>query len=329
MTPSAKSSARSGTLLASARHVIGGDLMRGARADIRQVSRGFRWGRGQLVPRSAEPFVVNQPKPAFPTAWARTPAINLVREGVQRFGLGPLLRTEVQPVVHGLDLLERLGPRSVIFVANHTSHLDTPLILCSLPDDWRRRTSVAAAADYFFDTWWRATGSAIVFNTFPIERRGGMLSSTPGDLLSSGWNVVVFPEGTRSPDGWTRQFRLGAAFLAAQHQVPVVPIGIRGSFAAMPRGRGWPVPGRPAVTIRYGEPIHQREGESTRELGARIETAVTELLDEDSTTWWESKRHAAAGATPATTGPDVAQWRRVWAQTKSPEGVSAPKIWHR
>ena len=231
--------------------------------------------------------------------------------------------------MHGQDLLERMGPRSVVFVANHTSHLDTPLILCSLPDDWRRRTAVAAAADYFFDTWWRATGSALVFNTFPIERRGGTLSSTPGDLLNNGWNVVVFPEGTRSPDGWTRPFRLGAAFLAAQHGVPVVPIGIRGSFAAMPRGRGWPVPGRPAVTVRFGEPLFQQEGEGVRELGARIEAAVAELADEDTSTWWESKRRSAAGQTPATSGPDVAQWRRVWASTESPRGERPTKIWHR
>jgi 1-acyl-sn-glycerol-3-phosphate acyltransferase len=329
MSRSAKSSSRSGTVLASARHVLGGDLMRGARADLRMASRGFRWGRGQLVPRSAEPYVVTQPKPPFPTAWARTPAVNIVREGVQRFGLGPLLRSEIQPIVHGQDLLERMGPRSVVFVANHTSHLDTPLILCSLPDDWRRRTAVAAAADYFFDTWWRATGSALVFNTFPIERRGGTLSSTPGDLLGSGWNVVVFPEGTRSPDGWTRQFRLGAAFLAAQYNVPVVPIGIRGSFAAMPRGRGWPIPGRPPVTVRFGEPLHLREGESTRDLGARIEAAVAELVDEDASSWWDSKRRAASGRTPSTAGPQVAQWRRVWAQTESPSGDRPTKIWHR
>jgi 1-acyl-sn-glycerol-3-phosphate acyltransferase len=329
MSRSAKSAARSGTVLASARHVLGGDLMRGARADLKMASRGFRWGRGQLVPRSAEPYVVTKPKPVFPTAWARTPAINIVREGVQRFGLGPLLRSEVQPIVHGLDLLQRMGPRAVVFVANHSSHMDTPLILCSLPDNWRRRTAVAAAADYFFDTWWRATGSAVAFNTFPIERRGGTLSSTPGDLLGSGWNVVVFPEGTRSPDGWTRPFRLGAAYLAAQYGVPVVPIGIRGSYAAMPRGRGWPVPGRPPVTVRFGEPIQQREGEGVRELGARIETAVAELVDEDASTWWESKQRSAAGQTPATAGPDVAQWRRVWASTESPRGERPTKIWHR
>jgi 1-acyl-sn-glycerol-3-phosphate acyltransferase len=103
--------------------------------------------------------------------------------------------------VEGLDVLSRIeGP--VIFVANHASHLDTPLILLSLPDEWRRRTAVAAAADYFFDTWWRAVGSVLLFNTFPIDRRGGSMSATPGEVLADGWSLVIFPEGTRRTAGW-------------------------------------------------------------------------------------------------------------------------------
>ena len=309
-----------------ARHVLTGALLKGAREDVRMVARGWRWGRRSMVPRSAEPYVLPKQAEPFPTAWARTPVASAVRDGVQRFGLGPLLRSEVSPTVHGLDVLEGLA-EPVVFVANHTSHLDTPLILCSLPDAWRRRTAVAAAVDYFFDTWWRATGSAMVFNTFPIERRSGSLSSTPGDLLDDGWNVVVFPEGTRSPDGWTHPFRHGAAFLALRHGVPLVPIAIRGSFAAMPRGRGWPLPGRPAVTVRFGEPLHAAEGEGPRELGTRVESAVARLLDEDATTWWDATRRAAAGRTPSTAGPDAAPWRRVWAQTAPPAVRSHRRVW--
>ncbi|MGN6613062.1 MAG: lysophospholipid acyltransferase family protein [Angustibacter sp.] len=316
----------SGPVTHVARHVLSGELLRGARADVRMVAKGWRWGRRQMVPRSAEPFVPAKTSEPFPTEWARRPAAMAVRDGIQRFGLAPLLRHEIRPTVHGLDVLDRVhGP--VVFVANHTSHLDTPLILCSLPHAWRRNTAVAAAADYFFDTWWRATGSAMVFNTFPIERRSGSMSSTPGALLDEGWSVVVFPEGTRSPDGWTRRFRHGAAYLAVQHQVPVVPIGIRGSFAAMPRGRGWPVPGRPPVTLRFGEPLRPGEGEGPRELGARIEAAVGQLVDEDATTWWQAQRRAASGATPSTSGPDVAPWRRVWAQTQAPAVRTHRRIW--
>ena len=212
----------------------------GLREDLRLVAHGWRWTRRPLVPHSALPFAPAPERREFPTAWARTPAVSTAREVIQRAGLRPLVHAEVEPQVSGLDVLDRLEP-PVLFVANHTSHLDTALLMSSLPDDWRRRTTVAAAADYFFDVWWRAVGSALVFNTFPVDRAGGGLTSTPIELLQTGWNIVVFPEGSRSPDGWPQRFRLGAAWLALHHHVPVVPIGIRGSYAAMPRGRGWPV----------------------------------------------------------------------------------------
>ncbi|TDO50009.1 1-acyl-sn-glycerol-3-phosphate acyltransferase [Kribbella sp. VKM Ac-2527] len=282
--------------------------------DVRVVARGWRWGRRPQVPRSAEPYVIPREKSVFPTKWARTPAAIAVREVLQKGALNSVLRFEVNPQVSGLDSLLKLdGP--ALIVANHSSHLDTPLVLCTLPDAMRRKTAVAAAADYFFDTWWRATASAIVFNTFPIERRGGKLSSQPGDLLADGWNVVVFPEGTRSPDGWMERFRMGAAYLAVEHGVPVVPVGIKGSFAAMPRGRGWPVPGRPTVAVRYGDPLRPAEGESARDFAPRISAAVSALLDEESTTWWEARRRVAAGTSPSQSGPDAARWRRVWEST--------------
>ena len=56
-------------------------------------------------------------------------------------------------------------------------------------------------------------------------------------MLADGWSLVIFPEGTRSKDGWMGTFRMGAAFLAHEHGVPVVPVAHRGTFAAMPRGR--------------------------------------------------------------------------------------------
>ncbi len=203
----------------------------------------------------------------------------------------------------------------MIFVANHASHLDTPLILLSLPDEWRRRTAVAAAADYFFDTWWRAVGSAMVFNTFPIDRRGGTMATTPGDLLDEGWSLVIYPEGTRSKDGWVGRFQLGAAYLATRHGVPVVPIAHRGTFAAMPRGQNWPSRGRRQLTLRFGEPLCPGEASRPREFAPRIRSAVGALLDEERTTWWEAQQRAARDATPDPSGPDIAPWRRVWEQT--------------
>jgi 1-acyl-sn-glycerol-3-phosphate acyltransferase len=279
-----------------------------------------------MVPRSAEPYVPSRESSTFPTEWARGPAANTTREVIQVAGLSPLLRHVVRPAVGGLDVLDGLtGP--VVFVANHTSHLDTPLILCSLPDRWRRRTAVAAAADYFFDTWWRATGSALVFNTFPIERRGGALSATPGDLLRDGWSVVIFPEGTRSPDGWPRRFKVGAAYVAAETGVPVVPVAIRGSYAAMPRGRNWPVPGRPPVTVRFGPPVRPEPGTGARELAPLIEQAVARLVDEDASSWWDAARRAARDGSTAQVPPADAGWRRVWESTAPPRVRRHRRVW--
>ena len=230
----------------------------------------------------------------------------------------------MNPQVSGLDSLRKLdGP--ALIVANHSSHLDTPLVLCTLPDAMRRKTAVAAAADYFFDTWWRATASAIVFNTFPIERRGGKLSATPGDLLADGWNVVVFPEGTRSPDGWMERFRIGAAYLAVEHDVPVVPVGIKGSFAAMPRGRGWPVPGRPTVPSGTATRCTPRTGRAPASSRRASPPRCRRLLDEESTTWYEARRRVATGASPSQSGPDAARWRRVWESTTPIKGSTSKR----
>jgi 1-acyl-sn-glycerol-3-phosphate acyltransferase len=287
-------------------------------ADVRQVKNGWRWGRVPQVPRSAEPHVLPASSNVYPNDWARRGAAKAVREVVQKGGLEPVFRSQVRTRVEGLDVLDRIdGP--VIFVANHASHLDTPLILLSLPDAWRRRTAVAAAADYFFDTWWRAVGSSLLFNTMPIDRRGGSMAATPGEVLDDGWSLVIFPEGTRSPDGYVGTFRMGAAYLAVQHGVPVVPIAHRGTYAAMPKGVNWPLSGRRQLTVRFGAPLVPGEGESVRDFAPRIRSAVAELLDEDDTDWYAARLRAASGATPDPSGPEVSEWRRVWEQTRSPE----------
>lgn len=294
--------------------------------DVRLVARGWRWGRRPQVPRSAEAWVEPARSTVFRTDWARRRPAVAAREVAQKAGLEPLFRSQVRTRVEGLDVLGRVeGP--VVFVANHASHLDTPLILLSLPDEWRRRTAVAAAADYFFDTWWRAVGSVLLFNTFPIDRRGGTMAATPGEVLADGWSLVIYPEGTRSTDGWTGRFRMGAAYLAKEHGVPVVPVAHRGTFAAMPRGQGWPAPGRRQLTIRFGEPLVAGPEESVREFADRVRGGVAALLDEDRTTWWEARRRVAAGATPDPSGPPVAPWRRVWEQTESPAtGAPAQRL---
>ncbi|HWB38264.1 MAG TPA: lysophospholipid acyltransferase family protein, partial [Rugosimonospora sp.] len=252
----------------------------------------------------------------FPTGWARMPAVRAARRGIQRAGLTPLTWSLTKPEVRGLDLLERLtGP--VVFVANHSSHLDTPLILGSLPARYAKKIAVGAAADYFFDARWRAAVTAVVFNAFPVERRGSRkLRSLAPNLLDRGWSLLLFPEGTRSEDGWMGSMRMGAAQLCVTRNIPCVPIALRGTYAAMPRGRNWPMPGRPRVVVRYGAPIRPDEGEGARTFQQRIAGSFAQLWAEEDMGWYQSLRASAEGSIALPTGPKAAGWRRHWESTR-------------
>jgi 1-acyl-sn-glycerol-3-phosphate acyltransferase len=265
-------------------------------------------------------------RPVKRMGWARLAPVRAVRECVQVVAVKPVVRKELSVEVYGLEELRQLNGPALI-MANHASHLDTAVLLSALPGQRRRRTAVGIEADYFFDSWWRASGSAIAFNTFPIQRTGDGLPSTPASLLAKGWTVVVFPEGSRSRDGFVGQFRTGVAEVAIGSQVPVIPVGILGTYAAMPRGSHWPLPGRPRVSVRYGPPIVPRPGEMASELVTRIFDAVKKLLAEDTATWWRAQQGSAEVAEPP-----ASSWRRIWQQSDPPvRGGDPPdaKIWRR
>lgn len=301
----------------------------GLLSEAKLLARGRDWRGRSRTPRSAEQWAP-RPKPReFPTAWARTPVAGAVRTAVQRGVLKPVVWTQTAPVVTGLDLIENVrGP--VIFVANHASHLDAPLILGSLPNRFTRRMAVGAAADYFFDARWRASVTALVFNAFPIERQGSRrLRSLAPQLLDDGWNLLIFPEGTRSQDGWMNSFRLGTAHLCHTRGVPAIPMALRGSFAAMPRGRNWPMPKRPRVGVHFGRPVHPAEGESAREFNERLSGAVSRLWAEEDLGWYRSLRAEAEGTAPLPVGPAAAEWRRLWESTRPLPDRGPKSVWPR
>lgn len=299
--------------------------------EVRDVARGWRWG-------SPAPRPAGWQRREFPTAWARSPAGLAARGAILDGIFRPLLAAEVTGVTH-VD--PRLGAtrRPVVLVANHASHLDTPLVLTALPRPLRERTVVVAAADYFFGAAWRAVGTALAFGTVPIERRGGTPSRTPGRLLESGWSLLMFPEGTRSPDGQLGPFRTGAARLALAAGAPLVPVAIRGTYAAMPRGRSWPLPGRPVVHLRLGAPLAALPGEDAAGLTLRARREVARLLDEDAGDWWSSLRVAddelpapgpRSAQLPSAAGDAAAQparWRRVWGNTEPLVRPGPPRAW--
>jgi 1-acyl-sn-glycerol-3-phosphate acyltransferase len=252
----------------------------------------------------------------YETSWAREPGARVARRVMQKTLLRVAVEGWASPTVRGADRIMHLdGP--VIFIANHHSHLDTGIVLRALPERFRERALVAAGADYFFDKKWKAATSALMLNAVPIERKKVSRRSSDQLLafLHDDWNLVIFPEGGRSPDGWGQDFKPGAAFLAIRRGCPVVPIHLQGTGDVLPKGKNFPK--RHACTVTFGTPLFADPDEDARSFNPRIESAISVLADEQQSNWWSAKQNAANGETPALTGPQTSSWRREWARTAS------------
>ena len=154
---------------------------------------------------------------------------------------------------------------------------DTSLVLHSLTDQARDRTVVAAAADYWFKHPILGNIVSLFLNTFPFSRTGGAQAQlhSSSQLLKSGWNLVLFPEGSRSPDGRIQEFKPGVGHLAKETGTPVVPMHIQGAFQVMPRHQKLPIPG--PIRVRIGKPMTPKADEGSRDFTARVENAVRSL----------------------------------------------------
>jgi 1-acyl-sn-glycerol-3-phosphate acyltransferase len=250
--------------------------------------------------------------PAYDSDWARRYPARFGRVLLTELVTRPALGAIARPQVDGADRLAHLH-EPVIFAANHSSHVDTPLLLSVLPARWRHHTVVAGAADYFFDTRLKATAFAFAINAIPMERLRVSRDSVnrAAALLSDGWSLLIFPEGGRSPDGWAQHHTAGAAWLAVRTGLPVVPVHVAGTRNILPRGSNRLRPG--TTHISFGHPIRPGQGTNPRDLAVRVEAAVTALADERTTDWWTAKRRAATATSPQLTGPDGGAWRRSWA----------------
>lgn len=164
--------------------------------------------------------------------------------------LTPILRVVYRVRVQGREHVPTRGP--VILAANHRSFLDSvfiPLVL-------RRRVTYVAKAEYFDDpkTAWffKACGQ------IPIRREGGSASegalAAATDVLRRGGVFAIYPEGTRTRDGYTHRGHTGVARLALRTGAPIVPVGLVGTDECQPVDRKLPRLFR-TVEVRFGAPI--------------------------------------------------------------------------
>jgi 1-acyl-sn-glycerol-3-phosphate acyltransferase len=164
---------------------------------------------------------------------------------------------------------------AALVVCNHQSHLDPPLVGAGSP----RRLSYLARESLFrfrLLAWLMRS-----LNGIPIDREGSGMAGMKETLrrLKRGEAVVIFPEGTRSPDGQIGPFRQGFAALALRSKAAIVPATLEGAFDAWPRYRDYPLPR--TIHVHYGRPIPPDElsGRSEAEMVAEVQARVQAGLE--------------------------------------------------
>ena len=206
-----------------------------------------------------------------------SPGVARVRKVAQRGMLKPLVWRLVRVTTKGEEDIKDLDA-PFIAVANHSSHLDAPLVISALPYRLARYLAAGAAADYFFDVQWRKWLTTLFFNAFAIERNSeGKRGGSSKALLERDVPLLIFPEGGRSKTGVMGKFKPGAAALSMATKVPCLPIALVGASAAMPRGVSWPKRGRYPVTVVFGAPMLAEAGETAENFSTRLAAEVRRL----------------------------------------------------
>ncbi len=218
------------------------------------------------------------------------------RQAAQMLLLKPYLWRLLRVHVHGAANVDALDAPFVVF-SNHSSHLDAPLVLGSLPHRLSRYIATGAAADTFYDKWWKTGPMTLFFNSFPVDRgkdRGDGSSAGRGQkrgmssaLLTEGIPLLIFPEGTRSRTGAMAPFKPGVAALCISRGVPALPVALVGAYSAWPSQQNHLPRGRPQVHVVIGRPMHPLPGEIAHEFSERMRRQVLELHDSTARAYGE------------------------------------------
>lgn len=187
-----------------------------------------------------------------------------------------------------IEGLERLTPGATyVFVANHQSIYDIPVVFGSLPFQLRIIAKESLGRFPFLGWHLRRTGHMLVDRRRP-DRAG--IFAWAGSLASRGLCLIVFPEGTRSRDGFVAPFKAGSLIPAVQAGIPIVPLSVVGTRHVMRKGELTTRPGdvrlvvhAPLPTVATPEP----RPDDMRDLAARLREIVRVEVD------------AEAGARPA------------------------------
>ncbi|HVZ63507.1 MAG TPA: lysophospholipid acyltransferase family protein [Lacunisphaera sp.] len=174
--------------------------------------------------------------------------------------------------VVGTENFPAAGP--FLIASNHASHLDPPMVGCQIAKQMRFFARRSLWNNKLL-AWWLDQ-----VETIPVERDTGDIGAIKKVLqaLKEDRAVVLFPEGTRSPDGHLQKPKAGVGLMACKTGVPVVPCRVYDSFAAFGKGRSLPRLGTP-VTIVFGRPLQPREYDHPADGKARYDNAAQRIMD--------------------------------------------------
>jgi 1-acyl-sn-glycerol-3-phosphate acyltransferase len=180
-----------------------------------------------------------------------------------------LATTGVSVEVKGLDRLPR--DRTFIFVSNHQSIYDIPVIFATLPYQLRIIAKESLGSFPFLGWHLQRNGHLLVDRRNPD--RAGILRRWRA-LVGEGLSLIIFPEGTRSADGRVGRFKAGSFLLAVEAQLPVVPLSIDGTRHVMRKGRLMTSPGHARLVVH--EPIDTAglAVSDARQLAERVRDVV-------------------------------------------------------
>lgn len=176
--------------------------------------------------------------------------------------------------VRGTEHLPKSGP--FLIASNHASHLDPPMVGVHVPRQmsfFARKTLWAGGVA----SWWLDG-----VGTIPVDRDGGQDVAALKRVLralAAGRVMILFPEGTRSPDGQLQTPKPGIGFIVCKTQVPVVPARIFGSFEAFGKGARFPRLGTP-LDVVYGPPIAPSAYDDPRAGKERYQLASQRIMAE-------------------------------------------------
>jgi len=160
--------------------------------------------------------------------------------------------------------------QSAVFVANHSSFYDTPIVFGALT----RQLRIMAKADLGYVPFigWHLSRSGHVL----VDRKnpGASIFKRMQRMARSGASLVVFPEGSRTRDGLVHKFKAGIFMLAIENGLPVVPISISGSRVVMPKGRFAVAPATVTVTVHEAIATKSMSRDDARELAARVQGII-------------------------------------------------------